>query len=92
MPAHGQLVDVVGERVAQKIARSPIRVLICVLICVPWLEIDREHVRDVEHARVAAHRVVLLDLRAVADRHVPAAEIDHLCAGGAVQGIRVESA
>jgi hypothetical protein len=31
--------------------------------------------------------MVLLDLRAVADGHVPAAEIDHLCAGGAVHGI-----
>ena len=39
--------------------------------------VDDAHVRDVEHAGVAAHRVVLLDLRAVVDRHVPAAEIDH---------------
>src|SRR5690606_23304214 len=35
------------------------------------------HVRDVEHAGVAAHLVVLLHLRAVVQRHVPAAEVHH---------------
>ena len=40
--------------------------------------------RHVEHAGVAAHLVVLVDLRAVVDRHVPAAEVDHLGAERAV--------
>ena len=34
-----------------------------------------------------AHRAVLVDLRAVVDRHVPAAEIHHARAGGTVQGV-----
>src|SRR3546814_5635830 len=42
------------------------------------------YVRDVEHAGIAAHLVVLLDLRTVVERHVPAAEVDHLRAEGAV--------
>ena len=42
---------------------------------------------DVEHAGVAAHGVVFLDLGAVVDRHVPAAEVDHAGAEGAVDGI-----
>jgi hypothetical protein len=40
-------------------------------------QVHGAHVRDVEHARVAAHRVVLLELGAVVERHVPAAEVDH---------------
>ena len=40
-------------------------------------QVDDAHVRDVEHAGVAPHRVVLFDLRAVVERHVPAGEIDH---------------
>src|SRR5690606_42012056 len=50
---------------------------------------DRGHVRDIEHAGISAHLVVLLDLGAVVDRHVPAAEIDHLAAGrhmGVIKG------
>ena len=50
-------------------------------------EVDRAHVRHVEHAGVVAHRMVLVDLRTVVDRHVPAAEIDHPRAGGAMCGI-----
>ncbi len=41
------------------------------------VEIDDGHVRNVEHAGVAAHRVVLFDLRAVVQRHFPTAEVDH---------------
>ena len=33
--------------------------------------------RDVEHAAIVTHRMVLLDLGTVVDRHVPAAKIDH---------------
>ena len=76
LPGVLQLVDVVGERVAQEVARAGA------------LEVDDAHVRDVEHPGVAAHRAVLVDLGAVVDRHVPAAEIDHARAGGAVDGVR----
>ena len=41
-------------------------------------QVDDAHVRHIEHARIAAHRMVLLDLRAVVQRHVPAAKIDDL--------------
>ena len=41
-----------------------------------------------EEARLAAHRVVLLDLGAVVDGHVPAAEVDHAGAGRAMPGIQ----
>jgi hypothetical protein len=50
-------------------------------------EVHDAHVRDVEHTGVAPHRVVLLDLRAVVDRHVPAAEIHHARAGRDMQVI-----
>ncbi|MNS84190.1 hypothetical protein D3C72_1180040 [compost metagenome] len=43
--------------------------------------------RYVEHAGVGAHGVVLFDLGAVVDRHVPAAEVDHAGAEGAVDGV-----
>jgi hypothetical protein len=36
-------------------------------------------VRDIEHARIAAHGVVFLDLRTIVQRHFPAAEIDDFC-------------
>ena len=49
------------------------------------VEVDHAHVRDVEHAGGAAHGVVLADLRAVVDRHVPAAEVDHAGAEFLVQ-------
>jgi hypothetical protein len=69
------LSDVVGERAAQELAR------------VRALDVDDLHVRDVEQARAGTHRVVLLHLRAVVHRHVPAAEIHHARAGGAVEGV-----
>ena len=61
-----QLVDVVGHQQAQEVAAARA------------FEIDHRHVGHVEHAGAAAHRVVLLDLGAVVDRHVPAGEVDHL--------------
>ena len=70
-----ELVDVVGERIAQEIARAVAA------------QIERAHVRYVEHAGVAAHGVMLVDLRAVVDRHVPAAEVDHARARGAMHGM-----
>ena len=39
--------------------------------------VEGEHVRNVEHACVAARPVVFLDLGAVVQRHLPAAEVDH---------------
>src|SRR5450759_525866 len=42
------------------------------------VQVDHRHVRDVEHTCIATHRMVFPDLRAVVDRHVPAAEVDHL--------------
>ena len=66
----GELGDVVREQPPQELADAIAA------------EVDDAHVRDVEHAGVAPHRVVLLDLRAVDDRHVPAAEVDHAGAGG----------
>ena len=59
-----QLGDVIGEQAAQVVAR-PVAA-----------QVDHAHVRDVEHAGIAAHGMVLLDLRAVVDGHVPAAEVD----------------
>jgi len=56
---------VVGEQLSEE--RAHLRAL----------QVDDAHVRDVEHARGAAHRVVLADLRAVLHRHVPATEVDH---------------
>ena len=73
-----QLVDVVRERVAQECARG---------IRIVAVDVDDAHVRDVEHAGIVAYRVVLVDLRAVVDRHVPPAEIDHPRAGRAVGGV-----
>jgi len=48
-------------------------------------QVQHGHVRDVEHAGVAAHRVVLVDLRTVMHRHVPTAEIHHAGASGQVR-------
>ena len=49
-------------------------------------DIDHAHVRHIEDAGVAPHRMVLLDLRAVVDGHVPAAEVDH---AGALLDVQV---
>ena len=69
---HLQLVDGIGDQRSQERPH------------VLAVQVEDGHVRHVEHARVAADRVVLLDLRAVADRHVPTAEVDHLRAERAV--------
>jgi hypothetical protein len=70
-----QFRDIVGQQPFEE--RSNLRAF----------EIDDAHVRYVEHARIAPHRVMLLDLRAVIDRHVPAAEVDH---AGAEVDMRLE--
>ena len=74
-----QLVDVVGERVTQEQTWP---------VCAVAVEVDDAHVRHVEHARIAANRVMLVDLRAVVDRHVPPAEVDHPSTGRAVQVVQ----
>ena len=61
-----ELVHRIGQQVAQELAHPGA------------VQVDHGHVADVEHARGTAHQVVLVDLRAVVDRHVPAAEVDHL--------------
>ena len=61
-----QLVHRIGDQLAQELPRARAA------------QVDHGHVADVEHAGVAAHVVMFLDLRAVVDRHVPAAEVDHL--------------
>ncbi|MNP14024.1 hypothetical protein D3C76_1063320 [compost metagenome] len=40
-------------------------------------QIDDGHVGDIEHPGVGAHCMVLIDLRAVVQRHHPTVEIDH---------------
>ncbi|MCY1174154.1 hypothetical protein D9M73_143430 [compost metagenome] len=42
------------------------------------VDIDHGHMGDIEDAAIAAHLVVLLDLRAIVQGHVPATEIDRL--------------
>ena len=51
-------------------------------------DINRAHVRNVEHAEVVTNRVVLLELRTVVPRHVPATEIDHPGIHRTVSGIQ----
>ena len=58
-------VDVVRERRLQQVARGR------------SLDLELAHVRDVEDARVRAHRLVLRDHALVLDRHLPAGERDH---------------
>ena len=41
---------------------------------------DFAHVADVEHARRATHRVMLVGDAGVLNRHLPAAELDELAA------------
>jgi ABC-type taurine transport system substrate-binding protein len=65
-----KLVDIVGQQPAQVLAYARAA------------QIDDAHVRDVEHAGVTPHGMMLLDLGAIADRHVPAAEIHHARPGG----------
>jgi hypothetical protein len=62
-PRQAELAHVVGEQPAEEGAGRAAR------------QVDRQHVRDVEHARVAPHAMVLLDLRAVVQRHLPAAKV-----------------
>jgi hypothetical protein len=69
---HGQPGHVVGQQAAQVVAGAGSG------------EVQRAHVGNVEHAGVAPHGVVFLDLRAVMDGHLPTGEIDHLRAGGEV--------
>ena len=48
---------------------------------VDTLQIDHGHVRHIEQTGITPHLMMFLDLGAVMDGHVPAAEIDHFRAG-----------
>ena len=71
----GNTVDIVGQQVAQVVAGTGAG------------HFHNRHVRDIEDASLLAHGMVFLDLGAVIDRHVPAAEIHHLAASGQVSVI-----
>ena len=73
---HLELVDIVRDQMAQERAAAVA------------VQVDHGHVRDIEHPGAAAHDVVLVDLRTVVQRHVPAAEIDHLGAQLAMASIQ----
>ena len=73
---HLEFGDIVGDQMPQKFARA------CAV------QIHRRHVRHVEHAAARAHRVMLLELRAVMNRHVPAGEIHQLGAEALVFGMQ----
>jgi len=51
-------------------------------------EVNHAHVADIKHPGGAAHVVVLLHLRTVMERHLPAAKIHHPRTQGAVAGIQ----
>ena len=61
--------DVVRQQEAQKIAAAG------------TLQVDYQHVGNIKHARCPADGVMLLDLRAVMQRHIPSAKIDNARAG-----------
>ena len=73
---HHQLGHVVGQHPGEQFAHAR------------TVQVDGEHVRHVEHAGRVAHGMMFLDLRAVVHGHVPAAEIDHARAQGAMHGIQ----
>ena len=78
-PARLQLVDVVRERRLQQIA------------CGRSFDLELAHVRDVEDARIGAHRPVLLDHALILDRHLPTGEGDHARAEGNVTVVQRRS-
>ncbi|MCY1528743.1 hypothetical protein D9M68_638600 [compost metagenome] len=41
-------------------------------------DVDHGHMGNVEDSAIATHLMVFLDLRAIVQRHIPAAEVDHL--------------
>ena len=51
-------------------------------------DFDFAHVADVKKAGARADGLVLGDDAGVLQRHIPAAEIDHLCAQAAMDGIQ----
>ncbi|MNE38014.1 hypothetical protein D3C80_1318930 [compost metagenome] len=61
-----QTIDVIGQQTLQ-----PDTGLVA-------MNIDNGHVGNIEHPAVTAHLMVLLDLGAVMQGHVPTAKIDHL--------------
>ena len=51
---------------------------------IPPRQLDLSHVADVEQAAARAHRLVLVENALVLHRHIPAGEIDHPAAMGAM--------
>ena len=70
-----QALDIIGQQVLQ------------IGLGMAATDIHHGHVRHIEHPAVATHLMVLLDLRAIVQRHVPTAEVDHLGTQGEVQVI-----
>ena len=60
-----QFGDVVCQQITQKLPGAA------------TVQIDNRHVGHVEHTGIGAHRVVLINLRAVVQRHHPAVEVHH---------------
>ena len=60
-----QFGDVVCQQITQKLPGAA------------TAQIDNRHVGHVEHTGIGAHRVVLINLRAVVQRHHPAMEVHH---------------
>ena len=67
-----QLGNVIGQQILQIPQRAG------------TLEIDNRHVRDIKHTGIATDGMMLIDLRPVMQRHVPATEIDNARIGGDV--------
>ena len=61
-----QSFDIVGQQILQP------------LLGLKPGDVDHGHMRDIKNPTVAAHLMVLLNLRAVMQRHIPTAKIDHL--------------
>ncbi|MNJ57837.1 hypothetical protein D3C77_534450 [compost metagenome] len=61
-----QTIDIVGQQMLQPDAS------------LGAANIDHGHMGNIEHPAVTAHLMVLLDLRAIMQGHVPTAKIDHL--------------
>ena len=63
-----QPIDIVRQQVAHKLTAALTG------------QIDHGHVRNIKHTRIVTHLVVLFNLRAVVNRHIPAGKIDQLAA------------
>jgi folate-binding Fe-S cluster repair protein YgfZ len=51
-------------------------------------DVDHGHVGYIEHTAITTHLMVLFDLRAIVQGHIPTAKIDHLRAEGEMKVIQ----